>query len=118
MEKIICILCPKGCHLEVDPDNDYAVKGHSCPKGMVYGREELKNPVRVVTTTVTIKDSTLPRCPVKTNGMIPKKYVEQAVRLLDSVVVEAPVKLGDVIYKDICGTGVDFVASRSMAKKA
>ena len=26
--KLICIVCPMGCHLDVDVDNDYAVTGN------------------------------------------------------------------------------------------
>ena len=37
-----------------------------------------------------------------------------AVKLLDEVTVTAPVKVGDVIVPDILGTGVAFVAARSM----
>ena len=31
MTNIICITCPKGCHLSVDENNDYAVTGNACP---------------------------------------------------------------------------------------
>ena len=28
MKELICIVCPKGCHLRVDEDNGYAVTGN------------------------------------------------------------------------------------------
>ena len=56
MTNIICITCPKGCHLSVDENNDYAVTGNACPRGEIYGKNELKNPVRVVTSTVRVED--------------------------------------------------------------
>jgi len=114
MTKIICIVCPKGCHLEVDENNNYAVTGHDCQRGIEYGQTELKNPTRVITSTVKITGALHRRCPVKTALPIPKGLIADAMRLLDGVELSAPVKIGQVVVKDICGTGVAFVATRSM----
>ncbi|MGL5663716.1 MAG: DUF1667 domain-containing protein, partial [Cetobacterium sp.] len=54
MKEMICILCPMGCHLNIDIENDYKVTGNSCPKGAVYGKEELIAPKRVVTSIVRV----------------------------------------------------------------
>ena len=32
MRELICITCPKGCHLKVDEENDYKVTGNGCPR--------------------------------------------------------------------------------------
>ena len=37
IKELICICCPKGCHLRVDTANDYAVTGNACPNGAAYG---------------------------------------------------------------------------------
>ena len=55
MTELICIVCPKGCHLKVDEENGYAVTGNSCEKGAAYGKKELTNPTRVVTSTVRVE---------------------------------------------------------------
>ena len=114
MKELICIVCPRGCHLKVDEEQDYAVTGNSCPKGADYGRAELTHPTRVVTSTVRCEGGAYPRCPVKTNGPIPKGDIFAAVSLLDGVTVKAPVQVGQVVVENICGTGVDFVATRNM----
>lgn len=114
MKELICIVCPKGCHLQVDETKNFSVTGHSCPRGEKYGREELKNPTRVITSTVCIKGGIHRRCPVKTDGVIPKHKILEAMALLDDVILEAPVVSGQIVKKDICGTGVNFVTSRSM----
>ena len=41
MTNVICIVCPKGCHLSVDEENDYAVTGFGCERGREYGKKEL-----------------------------------------------------------------------------
>ena len=47
IKELICICCPKGCHLRVDTANDYAVTGNACPNGVAYGKEELTHPTRI-----------------------------------------------------------------------
>lgn len=53
---------------------------------------------------------------MKTNRAIPKELIFQAVRALDGVELAAPVKVGQVVVKNVCGTGADFVAARDMDK--
>ena len=43
MRELICITCPKGCHLKVDEENDYKVTGNGCPRGAIYGRVYASN---------------------------------------------------------------------------
>ena len=73
MKELICIVCPKGCHLKVDETNDYKVTGNGCPRGEEYGKIELTHPTRVVTSTVQCSGGAHPRCPVKTSAPIPKE---------------------------------------------
>ena len=51
MKELICIICPRGCHLSVDEET-LAVSGNTCPRGAEYGRSEVSNPVRTVTGSV------------------------------------------------------------------
>lgn len=113
-KELICIVCPMGCHLEVDVDNDYQVTGNQCQRGVAYGKKELTNPTRTITSTVKIVGGIYNRLPVKTDKEISKKMIKDVMLLLDSIVVEAPVKMGTVLLENILGTDVNIVASRSM----
>jgi len=114
--ELICIVCPKGCHLKVDEENGYAVTGNSCEKGAAYGKKELTNPTRVVTSTVRVEGGEKRRVSVKTNRDIPKGKMLEAVALLDTVCLTAPVHIGDVVLEDILGTDADFVATGTVLK--
>lgn len=114
MKELICIVCPKGCHLRVDEENGYQVTGHSCPKGQDYGYKELTSPTRVITSTVKITGGIHRRLPVKTSSDIPKEKISDVVRALDTVEVVSPIAVGDVIVKNILDTGADIVATRDM----
>lgn len=113
MKQVVCIVCPKGCRLSID-EKSGKVRGYVCARGEEYGRNEVINPTRTVTSTVKIAGAAYPRCPVKTSGTIPKELAMKAVRLLDVVELRAPVSVGDTVLNNILGTGVDFVATRSM----
>ena len=114
MTELICINCPKGCHLHVDENNDYAVTGNSCPRGAEYGRSELLHPVRTVTSTVKITGAVLPRLPVKTDRPLAKEKMMDCMRLLDKVEVRSPVHIGDILVKNILGTDVNIVATKTI----
>lgn len=114
MKELTCIVCPKGCRLKVDEENDYRVTGFSCQRGEEYGRQELLHPTRVLTSTVRITGGLHARLPVKSGGVLPKEMLFEAMRLLDAVSVQSPVKAGQVIVPDILGTGVPWIATRSM----
>jgi len=114
MTELICITCPKGCRLKVDEENDYSVTGNSCPRGAEYGKNELKNPKRVITSTVRTTSTEHPRCPVKTNGAIPKEKMFEAMEMLDNITLKTPVKVGDTVIENLFGTGINFVACKEI----
>lgn len=114
MKEMICIICPKGCRLHVDDQNDCRVTGNACPRGSEYGRAETKNPVRTVTSTVRVEGGPSRRCPVKTDRPIPKTLIMDAAALLQDVELKPPVRIGQVVIKEICGTKANFIATRNL----
>lgn len=114
-KNMICIVCPIGCHLEVERiDEKVIVTGNQCNRGQAYGIKELTNPTRVLTSTVKVNNAHLSRLPIKTEGGVPKHKISQCIKEINSVELNAPVKLGQVVIKNIQGTGVDVIASRSI----
>lgn len=114
MTNLICICCPKGCHLSVDEKNNFAVTGNSCPRGAEYGKSEVTAPVRVVTHTVKTTSQEHPRCSVKTNAPIPKEKIFDIIDALNKTKVSPPVKIGDIIIENICGTNANIVATQNV----
>lgn len=114
VKHLICTVCPQGCHLAVDREKDYQVSGHRCARGVAYGKSEVRNPVRILTSTVCVKSAAHPRCPVKTSCPIPKKDLRRAMALLEDVVLVPPVHRGDVVVADVLGHACDFVATRDI----
>ncbi len=114
MKELICIVCPKGCHLKVDTENGCAVTGNSCPRGAEYGKMELTHPTRVVTSTVRCVGGAHPRCPVKTDRAVPKELMFRVMEALNGVTLNAPVRVGQVVVERVCGTEANVVATRDL----
>ncbi|MCB7320510.1 DUF1667 domain-containing protein [Lacrimispora sp. 210928-DFI.3.58] len=118
MEKreLICIGCPMGCPLTVELENGeiVSVSGYTCKRGDVYARKEVTNPTRIVTSTVMVEGGRADMVSVKTKEDIPKDKIFACVKALKGITVKAPVHIGDVILKDVAGTGVDIVATKDV----
>lgn len=112
MKELICIMCPKGCHLKVD--NDLNVTGNTCPRGVTYGKQEVTDPRRYLTSTVKIESKYYRRLPVISSGDLPKDKVSDVVKYLDTVVAKAPIKVKDVLVENVLGLGVDILSTRTI----
>ncbi len=110
---LICIICPRGCGLSIEINGDkIEVVGNACPKGEQYAIDECTNPIRTVTSTVRIDNREDTMVSVKTENPIPKGEIFNVMKKIRDISVSAPVKIGDVIIKDICGT--DIIATKEI----
>lgn len=118
-KEIVCIGCPMGCYLTVDYEGTTVsgVSGNRCKVGVDYAQKEISNPERTLTTTVAVKNGAAPLVSVRTNKPIPKPRLFDAMDLLATVAVEAPIHIGDPVVSDLFGTGVDVVATKNISKK-
>ena len=118
MEKrnLICIGCPMGCPLVVTLDHGevVSVEGNTCKRGAVYGKKEVTNPTRIVTSTVRVSGGSISVVSVKTREDIPKEKIFDCIKALQEIEVAAPVNIGDVLLRDVAGTGVDVVATKNI----
>lgn len=117
--ELICIGCPVGCPLEVELDNGVVTKvsGNTCKIGETYAQKECTNPTRIVTSSVAVEGGVEVMVSVKTERDIPKEKIFECVKCLKNVVVKAPVHIGDIVVKDIAGTGVNIIATKEVSKK-
>ena len=114
MKELICICCPKGCHLKVDEKNDYKVTGNSCPRGEEYGKNEITDPKRTVTHTVRVNSHTHPRLSCKTDRPVSKSLMFDIIKELDKITVNPPVNIKQVLIKNVCNSGADIIATQEL----
>lgn len=118
VRNLTCIGCPMGCALRVELENGKptAVTGNTCKRGAEYARKEVVDPRRIVTSTVRVLNGTAPVVSCKTASDIPKGRIFDVMAALAACTASAPVEIGDVLLQNVCGTGVDIVATKAVAK--
>ncbi len=116
MKKMICITCPKGCTLEVTRDGETITKVVAgCKRGNEYAEREMRDPRRMVASTVKIVNALHPLMPVYTSAPFPKPRINELLLELRQLELKAPIRVGQVIARNVLGTGIDILASRSAA---
>ena len=105
MKELVCIVCPIGCKLTVNDENgNITVTGNGCKRGAEYGKNELVDPRRTLTTTVRCKNGEL--LSVKTETAISKKDIKKAMEIINKCSPDLPISVGDVIIEDVMGSRV------------
>ncbi len=114
---LICIACPRGCAIKVTLDDNkeiVSIEGATCKNGEEYARNEVTHPMRNLTSTVKVTGGVATVVPVKTSIDIPKELLFDAMKEINKASIAAPVHIGDVVIKDILGTGADIIATNEM----
>ncbi len=112
--ELTCIVCPRGCRINVrlgDSGAPEEITGYSCPRGLEYAKTECTHPTRIVTSTVRTSGGGV--VPVKTSAPVPKEDITAVMTAIKSVTAPLPVHIGDVLIKNVCGTGADILATDS-----
>lgn len=115
-KEFTCIRCPLGCQVvaTLEDGKIVSITGNTCPRGAEYVTNELTDPRRIVTSLVKVTGGSQPVVSVKTASDIPKGKIFDCLAALRSVELVAPVRIGDVVLADVCGTGVDIVATSNV----
>ena len=114
-----CTTCPSECLLTVEVERDAdgavvdvrSVAGNSCPRGDKFAHQELNCTMRVLTTTVAVSGGDEALLPVRTAEAIPLALHAQAMDLIRGLVVEAPIRMGDVVLPNLLDTDTNLIAS-------
>lgn len=110
--ELTCIICPLGCRVTIDNDSE-RISGQGCRRGAEYARAEAKDPRRVLTAVVAVKDRAQ-MLSVKTTHPIPKKLLLTAMESIRTLQAIPPIQIGEVIMEDLAGTGVKLIATKTM----
>ncbi len=119
IRKMTCIACPNGCQLEVDEEGGrvISVTGNKCEKGPAYAKQEVENPLRVLSSTVLAKGLELKLVPVRTSKPIPKDRLFDGIAEIRKLKLDRPVKAGEIITKNFLGLDADLIAARNVPLK-
>ena len=115
-KEIICTVCPMGCRIlvEGEGENITSVTGYTCKRGEAYATAEFCHPVRILTTTVKTDSEKTPLVPVRSEKPLPKEKIMDCMEVIRAQEVKTPVQVYDVVVENICGTGINIVATGSV----
>ncbi|MBR0112558.1 MAG: DUF1667 domain-containing protein [Clostridia bacterium] len=117
---ITCVTCPMGCSIKVEMTESgeiTSISGNTCPRGEKYAKDEITHPLRSLATTVRVEGGIYNVVPCKSAGPLPKEKIFDCMQAVNAAAVNAPVALGDVLIENICGTGVNIVATNHCPAK-
>lgn len=114
-----CTTCPSECLLTVEVERDAngavaevrSVTGNNCPRGDKFAHQELTCPMRVLTTTAAVSGGDEGLLPVHTAEAIPLALHAQAIDLIRGLVVNAPIRMVDVVLENLLDTNINLIAS-------
>jgi len=114
--EVICTICPLACRIKLTTEGEKIINitGYRCSKGKEHAIQEFKCPKRILTTTIKTTDTNQPLLPIRSSEPIPKKILSECMVLLASKKVNPPIKVDDVIVKNILNTGVDIIATQNL----
>ena len=115
-KEIICTGCPRGCRIEAVGAGDTVetVTGYTCKRGLEYASAEYAHPVRILTTTVKMKNIENDLLPIRSAKPLPKEKLFACMDVIRKTVVKVPVVCHDVVISNICDTGIDMIATKTV----
>ena len=117
-KKITCIVCPIGCKIQVKTDGKYfeICDGQKCKRGIEYARSEALDPRRMLTSSILVKNGKWPLVSVKSSKPVPKNKIFDVLKEIKKSSVKAPVNLGQIVIKNVSGTKIDIITTKSIKK--
>jgi CxxC motif-containing protein len=118
IHEIVCILCPVGCRIIVEIEDGEVVRidDAGCERGKDYSLQEIRSPIRDFFTTIRVADGKMPLVSVRSTEPIPKNMLMPCAAELAKRVIPAPVRIGDIIIKNIMKLGADIIATKDVDK--
>ena len=112
--ELTCIVCPKGCQLKVELENNkiLSVEGYTCKRGLEYANTECTAPMRPLTTTAPVIGGGV--VPVKTDKPVPKELMLECMKVINTARVSPDTKIGDTVIENILDTGANVITTRNV----
>ncbi len=119
LREYTCVVCPNGCALRVEVGGGseprfLSVTGNICPRGAEWARQEVENPLRTISTNVAVKGGTMPVVSVRTLDAIPLSRIKDVREGLKKRVLQAPLRIGDLVDDHPAGVPCRVVVTRNV----
>lgn len=120
MQQLTCLNCPLRCRIEVEHSEDaiLAIEGNNCERGFRFALDSVNLPKRNLSAYVKVENSSVQSVKVATTEPISRQLVGKVEKILDQLVLKAPVKINDLVIPNVLDSGVDIIAVGQAALKS
>lgn len=116
--EVLCKKCEKKCILEIYKDEEEInVLGNECMEGESFGVKYFNDKKDIFTSIVRIKGADCTVVPVKSSDIVAKDQWVEFSKALSRIYVGAPIKMGDVVCKNVLNSGIDILCTKTVNKK-
>ncbi len=118
MKELVCIVCPKGCTMEISGEGEnITVSGNGCKRGLSFALSEMTEPKRTICSTVKTVFPEVPVLPCRVSADIPKEKIFEVMKAINSVSLVEKIGRGEVIIENVLGLGVDVISTSDILKR-
>jgi CxxC motif-containing protein len=115
---MVCFICPKSCLLSIQEVNgEIRVENNRCRRGIEFAVKELRDPERILTSTIRVNHGILPLVSIRSETPVKKTELKDLVKYFDGIIVNAPVSSGQILFSGIGKNNVNIIATRSVEGK-
>lgn len=116
LREFTCIVCPNSCDITVELEGEdiRSITGANCERGIAYVEQEVTAPMRTISTSVAVKNGAMPLASVRLDRAIPRDQIFAVMDEIRKVELEAPVRIGDCVIKDILGLGSNVIVTKNV----
>jgi len=115
-----CVVCPAGCFIEAEFTDEHPPKlksfsGARCEKGEVWIKQEIEDPMRTFSTSLSVRGGDLETVSLRTARAIPRGKIFEvmgAIRALGTL--DAPLHIGQVVLRNPAGTDSEIIVTRKV----
>jgi CxxC motif-containing protein len=109
---MICTLCPSSCELLIiNQAAEVFVENNLCPRGAEFAAKEIRNPERILTTTMPVAGGEFPLVSVRSSGFVKKSELRELVQSISQITVTAPIQIGQVLVSGLGANKTDIIAT-------
>ena len=118
MKELVCIVCPRGCRMQITEENGaLQITGNGCKRGAAFAESETRDPRRTICTTVRTAFPDVPVLPVRVSKEIPKDKIFDVMAEINRTTVNTRLGRGDIVLEHVLGLEADVIATSNILKE-
>jgi CxxC motif-containing protein len=115
-------MCPNGCLIEAELTGDRppklrSLRGNRCKKGKSWVKQEVENPTRTISTSLSVRGGDFGSVSVRTAQAVPREKIPAVMAEIRALgTLDAPLHIGQVLLQNPAGTETEVIVTREVQR--